>query len=591
MSGRKKDHSKYKTDIETNKLFTKFANETKINEQMRDRFEALDNDEGLNKPNFNLSSSNSSKKSGSDSSDSDSSKSTTKGTSTTKGKIDFDDSDSSKSDNSSKSDSSNSSVHTKSKTATVRKTPYILPGQPAPIAPNQPVPNPTGYYQPAPLAPPKPYETAEQRRSRQREAHAKLEDLVRKGIRLSRKYHQNDDPDEMEEEYKKQKARKDKENQVKFYKNSLLMMISGIEFLNDKYDPFEFKLKDWSKQFATEQDEYTDVLEELYEKYKDRGGNMIPEVRLLLMIVMSALTYHLSNTLFSSEGMQDAVRNNPGVANKILLGITGLNKGNRADMDEPTEAQSAAPNNRKILDLLNKRPKDYDLSSDSDDSDSDDNSTSDRKSKKKQKALKESLQKEKRLLEEQRVQQERLARQQHDRYELEMEKMKHRMEEMMKHEHHLQQRVSQLQDQQSQTEYHPAQYSRPAEDLLPEPPRRQSVDNFARGDLYSKPVATHSHVSFTDTATATKHPKHPKTLPKTEFLRKDMTDILESLDGSSFSMNDILNSASKKKGTISSIKRPSTKSAQHKGKFDSSSESSVDVVSTLRRGKGGSVII
>ena len=33
---------------------------------------------------------------------------------------------------------------------------------------------------------------------------------------------------------------------------------------------FEFKLKDWSKTVAADMDDYTEVLEEIYEKYKDR---------------------------------------------------------------------------------------------------------------------------------------------------------------------------------------------------------------------------------------------------------------------------------------------------------------------------------
>jgi len=627
----KKDNRNYKTDIDTNKLFTKFANENKINEQMRERFEALDNDEGVNKPNISMSTSDDSgKKSGSKSSsgsDSDSSKSTTKGsTSKAKSKVDFASSDS-KSDSSSDSNSSSGSVSKPQ----VKKTPYsnmVAPNGPTPIPsgqPNQPLQPPIGpqsnlYQNALPTALPfKPYETAEQRRARQREVFTKLEDLKTKGIRLSRKYHQSDDPDEMEEEYKKQRDRKDKEVQVKFYKNSLLMMISGAEFLNDKYDPFDFKLKDWSKQFATEQDDYTEVLEELYEKYKDKGAKMIPEVRLLLMIVMSALTYHLSNTLFSSQGMQDAVKNNPNMMNKILQDITGIRK-TSSDLDEPSEAISTRPNNKRILDLINNRNnKDLDLSSDSDsddDSDSDSVTKSRSKSKSKSsKALKESIERERRLLEEQRVNQERVARQQQERYDIEMQKMKHHMDDMLRREQHMQQRISQLQDQSGtdrtdrtnrtdRTDRQPLppnhlapnpyanqQYQNQHQQISPEPPR----DNLARTDLYSKPTLVNPYDSILGPSK-----KPSKTLPKnTKNLKggkMGFDEILDSLnESSSFSINDVINSASRKKmgaRRSSAKKTPSAPSKKKDTPFDTDSDSSsADLLSTLKRGKGGSVII
>ena len=112
-------------------------------------------------------------------------------------------------------------------------------------------------------------ETVEQRRERAREAYSNLQDLVeRYGVKLSRNYTIDDDPDEMEKEYKSNRDKRHKNNQIKFYQRVLLIVIAGVEFLNDKYDPFSFKLKDWSKQVASDMDEHTEVLEELYEKSK-----------------------------------------------------------------------------------------------------------------------------------------------------------------------------------------------------------------------------------------------------------------------------------------------------------------------------------
>jgi len=38
-------------------------------------------------------------------------------------------------------------------------------------------------------------------------------------------------------------------------------------------------MRDGLSKSTTDMDNYTEVLEELYEKYKDKGGNLPPEIR------------------------------------------------------------------------------------------------------------------------------------------------------------------------------------------------------------------------------------------------------------------------------------------------------------------------
>lgn len=176
---------------------------------------------------------------------------------------------------------------------------------------------------------PKIEESYEARRARARDIFSELDNLQKNhGIILSRHYSINDDPDEMANELKMHRDRRTKFAQVKFYKQLLLNIVSGAEWLNEKYDPFDFKLHDWSKQIAMDMDDYTEVLEELYEKYKDKGGKLPPEVRLMFMIIMSGVTFHLSQTLFSSGGINDMVKNNPNpnVLNNLMKKLSGDNK-------------------------------------------------------------------------------------------------------------------------------------------------------------------------------------------------------------------------------------------------------------------------
>ena len=197
-------------------------------------------------------------------------------------------------------------------------------------------------------------ETPEKRRARAREALGNLLHLRDKyGVKLSREYTIYDDPDEMEAEYKDHKNRRNRDNQVKWYKGILLNIVFGVEFLNEKYNPFEFKLKDWSKQVATDMDDYTEILEEIYEKYKDKGGKMAPEIKLLFMIIMSAVTFHLSQTLFGQSGLGSTVQSNPNLINKLLGGFMKGNLMGGKDT-EPEEAREVPSNSSQLLATIKK---------------------------------------------------------------------------------------------------------------------------------------------------------------------------------------------------------------------------------------------
>src|SRR5690606_10267732 len=154
---------------------------------------------------------------------------------------------SSSSESSSESTSSEESSESGSSSSKSVKSPYAqkIPTVKAPPAPAT-IPAPA--VAAAPEVPEK-IETPEERRARARTAFAELEVLRdRHGVNLSRQFSVFDDPDLLEEELKMQRDIRNKIVQVRFYKQILLNVVSGIEFLNTKYDPFDFKLQDWSKQ-------------------------------------------------------------------------------------------------------------------------------------------------------------------------------------------------------------------------------------------------------------------------------------------------------------------------------------------------------
>jgi hypothetical protein len=124
----------------------------------------------------------------------------------------------------------------------------------------------------------------------------RLSEIKAKGYSLTKEYDFNSSIEEMEYEYALLKSFADKRNGVKLYKNILLNGISLMEFLNEKYDPFDFQLKGWSEHMSVEADSYEDIFEELYEKYKGTGKGTPPEVRLVLLILASGAAYHFSRT-------------------------------------------------------------------------------------------------------------------------------------------------------------------------------------------------------------------------------------------------------------------------------------------------------
>ena len=146
----------------------------------------------------------------------------------------------------------------------------------------------------------------------------KLSEIKTKGFSLTKEYDFNSSVEEMDYEYALLKSFVDKRNSVKVYKSGLLQAVSVIEFLNDKYDPFDFHLQGWGEHMSVEVDSYDDVFEDLYEKYKGSGKGMPPEVKLLLLLTASAGAFHFSKTQTSIPGLEQTLSRNPELVSKLL---------------------------------------------------------------------------------------------------------------------------------------------------------------------------------------------------------------------------------------------------------------------------------
>ena len=140
----------------------------------------------------------------------------------------------------------------------------------------------------------------------------RLEALEKKGVELTKKYNMDSDLAEMQGEYEMIMEEKTKQNSVKFQGNMMMAIINGIEFLNNRFDPFDIKIDGWGEQINENINDYDDVFGELYEKYKSKA-TLAPELKLLFQLGGSAMMVHMTNTMFKSAmpGMDDIMRQNP----------------------------------------------------------------------------------------------------------------------------------------------------------------------------------------------------------------------------------------------------------------------------------------
>ena len=146
----------------------------------------------------------------------------------------------------------------------------------------------------------------------------KLQRLEAKGFPVSRKYTMDNSLDEVKNEYFRLVDARQLETSIKFQRQMLMGAITGMEWLNGRFDPFDIKLEGWSESVHENVEDFDEIFEELYDKYKDRG-KMSPEMRLIMAVGGSGFMCHVSNTFFRSKmpSMDDVLKKNPELARQM----------------------------------------------------------------------------------------------------------------------------------------------------------------------------------------------------------------------------------------------------------------------------------
>ena len=144
----------------------------------------------------------------------------------------------------------------------------------------------------------------------------KIDEYRREGYVFQKTYSVDSNIDELNYEIKRVEAKihKKKHSQqvsqkIEFQKKMLVILLTGIELLNEKFNPMKFKLKGWSSSVKNDinNETYTDIFKDLNDIYLPSTGPggaqySSPETRLVMAIVGSAVMYHISQSLLAPPG-------------------------------------------------------------------------------------------------------------------------------------------------------------------------------------------------------------------------------------------------------------------------------------------------
>ncbi len=156
-----------------------------------------------------------------------------------------------------------------------------------------------------------------------------LDRLQKQGHQPSKKYTMASNLEDMEHERDNLKRQRDLDKSIKFSRKALMMVVSGIEFVNGKFDPFDIKLDGWSEKVMDDINDYDEIFEELHDKYGE-SVKMAPELRLMMTLAGSGFMYHLTNSLFKSStpDLNDILKKNPDIVRSIQeAAVQNMNNG------------------------------------------------------------------------------------------------------------------------------------------------------------------------------------------------------------------------------------------------------------------------
>lgn len=211
------------------------------------------------------------------------------------------------------------------------ETQYQYQSQPFQPQPTQPF----SFQTPSHLIPREPFSTIDEEKS---DILNKLFHMRKKGYHPPKQFSMVSDIRELRAELDQIAHSFHMENGVKFARKMLVASVTGLEFLNKRFDPFNLQLEGWSENVMENINDFDSVFERLVQKYSGKG-NAPPEIELLLILVGSAMMFHLTNSLFKQNipAMGDVLKQNPDILSNIMKSMQGKKT------EQPTHAPQNTP--------------------------------------------------------------------------------------------------------------------------------------------------------------------------------------------------------------------------------------------------------
>lgn len=150
----------------------------------------------------------------------------------------------------------------------------------------------------------------------------KLTRLEKKGFTINKKLSMYSPIDDIRSEVKRITYSIEVDQSVKFSRRMLIACVTGLEFLNKRYNPIDIHLDGWSESVMENVDDYDGVFEELYAKYRTKM-QVAPEIKLIMMISGSAMMYHLTSSMFKSAlpNMGQVIKQNPDLVKNMMSAV------------------------------------------------------------------------------------------------------------------------------------------------------------------------------------------------------------------------------------------------------------------------------
>lgn len=177
----------------------------------------------------------------------------------------------------------------------------------------------------------------------------KLHRLKKAGMPTVRSFGMGADIREMRSELARLRAEMDLEASIKFQRKMLMATVTGLEFLNRRFDPFDLQLDSWSEHVMDTVNDYDRVFERLHDKYKSKVS-VAPEIELLFMVAGSAMMFHFTKSMLGgAAGSIPGLQINPEQMSGLMASMMKPPAANAPAAPKPAAATPATPGGRREM--------------------------------------------------------------------------------------------------------------------------------------------------------------------------------------------------------------------------------------------------